>query len=104
VQDQPATFVMVTSLPELKGGNRALRKKITYPDQAIQNKIEGVVRVQFKIDGQGDTTDFVVTEGIGYGCDDAVIRAIRDSDFTPGRGPGGSAVNFFWEVTAEFRL
>jgi hypothetical protein len=48
--------------------------------------------------------DFVVTEGIGYGCDDAVIRAIHDSEFTPGRGPGGSTVNFLWEVTAEFKL
>jgi hypothetical protein len=34
-QDQSATFVMMTSLPELKGGNRTLRKKIIYPDQAI---------------------------------------------------------------------
>jgi protein TonB len=95
---------MVASLPELNGGNRALRKKITYPDQAIQNSVEGVVRVQFTIDGQGDPTDIVVTEGIGVGCDDAVIRAIRESKFTPGRGQGGRTGNFLWEVRAVFKL
>lgn len=101
--EQPV-YVMVSTLPELKGGNRALRKTIDYPEEAIQNSVEGIVSLQFRIDGEGNTSNFVVTEGIGYGCDDAVIRAICESEFTPGGGPGGSTVNFLWEVTAEFRL
>lgn len=103
-QGSSSANVMVSSLPTIKGGNRALRKKITYPDQAIQNRIEGVVRAEFTINGQGIPTDVVVTEGIGHGCDDAVIRAIQDSEFRPGRGPEGSTVNFLWAVTVEFKL
>ena len=90
--EQPPPFVMVSWLPELEGGNLALRKKITNSEEAIQNNIEGIVRVQFKIDGHGENTDFTVTEGIGYGCDETVIRAILDSDFKPGRGPGGAGL------------
>ena len=62
------------------------------------------MRRVYEIDGQGEPTDVVVAEGIGFGRDETVIRAIRESEFTPGRGPGGSTVNFLREVTAEFKL
>ena len=98
------TFAAITSLPTLKGGNRALRKKITYPDEAIQNGIEGTVRVQFIIDGEGQTSDIILKEGIGNGCDEAVIRAIRDSEFEPGRGPDGAGIRFMRTMAVEFTL
>ena len=59
--------------------------------------------MQFRIDGESDTSNFVVTEGIGYGCDEALIRAIRESEFTLGRDQGATG-NFLWTVTAEFKL
>jgi len=74
---QPATFATVLSIPSLEGGDRALRKRIIYPEEAIQNNIEGTVTVLFTIDEEGNTSNFTVLEGIGHGCDEAVIDAIR---------------------------
>lgn len=93
--------VIIFSFPEPKGGNRALRKKITYPNKAIENGIEGRVSVQFFINENGKTSDFKVIEGIGYGCDEAVISAIQNTDF---EFSSLSGTRFLWLVTADFEL
>jgi TonB family protein len=68
-------------LAEPEGGRRAYKKyleqSIVYPEQAIENKIEGKVTVQFTIEPTGQLTDFRVVRGIGSGCDEEVIRIIK---------------------------
>lgn len=54
-----------------------LEKNIKYPEQALQNEIEGKVTVQFTVEPSGKLTDFKVLKGIGYGCDEEVIRLIK---------------------------
>jgi len=61
------------------------------------------VNVQRRIDEKGDASIFVAAERVGDGCDDALIRAIRESEFTLGRDQGATG-NFLWTVTAEFKL
>ena len=101
---QPAQFAIVLSIPTLKGGDRALRKQITYPEQAIQDNIEGTVTVLFTIDEEGNTSNFTVLEGIGHGCDEAVIDAIRQSQFEPGHINRDTTARYTWMVSVEFRL
>ncbi len=64
------------------GGRRAynnyLEKNLKYPEQALQNKIEGKVTVQFMVNLQGGLTDFAVVRGLGYGCDEEVIRLVKE--------------------------
>ena len=43
----------------------------------MQNKVEGKVTIQFIIGTSGQLTDFKVVRGIGYGCEDEVIRLIK---------------------------
>ena len=101
---QPNTNVMVLSIPSLDGGNRALRKRINYPEEAIQHGIEGTVTVQFTIDEEGDTLNFSTLEGIGYGCEEAVIQAIKQSQFDPGHVGPETTARYTWLVTVEFKL
>jgi len=101
---QPATFATVLSIPSLEGGNRALRKRIEYPEQAIQNNIEGTVTVLFTIDGEGNTSNFTVLEGIGHGAEEAVIQAIRESNFKPGFADHDTTARYTWMVSVGFRL
>jgi TonB family protein len=77
---QPSTpTVMELAAPE--GGRRMfkqyLEQNLQYPQQALENKIEGKVTVQFTIDMTGQLSDFRVVRGLGFGCDDEVIRLIR---------------------------
>jgi TonB family protein len=69
-------------LAEPKGGRNAfqkyLKEKMNYPEQALENKVEGRVTVQFTVDANGQLGEFKILNGIGYGCDDEVIRLIKE--------------------------
>lgn len=54
-----------------------LEKNLRYPEQALENNIEGRVTVQFTVDANGKMVDFNVLKGLGYGCDEEVIRLIK---------------------------
>jgi|APTNR8051073442_1049403.scaffolds.fasta_scaffold00001_443 TonB family protein len=66
--------------PEI--GNRAfkqyLEKNIRYPEPAKINRIEGRVTVEFTIEPNGSLTNFNVIRGIGSGCDEELIRLIKE--------------------------
>jgi len=48
-----------------------------YPQKAIENNIEGLVEIGFKINIKGDSFNFVILKGIGYGCEEQVISSIK---------------------------
>jgi TonB family protein len=54
-----------------------LEKNLSYPQQALANKVEGRVTVQFTIQPTGQLTDFKVLKGLGFGCEEEVIRLIK---------------------------
>lgn len=63
-------------------GNRAfkqyLEKNIQYPEQARINKVEGRVTVEFTIEPNGSLSNFIIIRGIGSGCDEELIRLIKE--------------------------
>lgn len=65
-----------------ENGNRAfkqyLEKNIRYPEQAKTNKVEGRVTVEFTIQADGTLSNFTVIRGIGSGCDEELIRLIKE--------------------------
>lgn len=103
-EQKNSPYVTVLSMPTLKGGDTALKKKIHYPEEAIRNGIEGNVSVLFIINKDGSTSDFEVIKSIGHGCDEAVIKAIQESTFLPGRSSQESNANFAWLVSVDFKL
>jgi TonB family protein len=77
---------MMMAMP--RGGRRAFKKyledNVRYPQQALDNNVKGKVIVQFTVDASGKLTDFKIVRGIGYGCDEEVIRAIQNGpDWQP---------------------
>ena len=72
----------VLRFAEPQGGRNAFEKyleeKMNYPELALEKKIEGRVTVQFTVDANGQLGEFKVIKGIGYGCDDEVIRLIKE--------------------------
>ena len=70
-----------TRQPEPRGGFKKLRRYIQrnleYPEAAAEAKIEGEVKVEFRVQPDGTLTDFEVLESLGYGCDAEAIRLLR---------------------------
>lgn len=77
-------FIVVEQMPELIGGIASIMNEIDYPEMARMAGIEGRVVVQFVIDENGNVINPKVIRGIGGGCDEEAVRAIKTAKFIPG--------------------
>jgi TonB family protein len=77
-----ATHEPVVKLAEPFGGRRAydkyLKDSLHYPQQALDNQIKGRVTVQFTVRTDGSLDEFSVLKGLGFGCDEEVIRLVKE--------------------------
>lgn len=81
-------FIVVEQPPVLIGGIQGVQKAIIYPELALKVGIEGRVVVQFIVDKDGEVVNPVVMRGIGGGCDEEAIRAVKLAKFQPGMQRG----------------
>jgi periplasmic protein TonB len=54
-----------------------------YTDEARSANVEGVVKVEFRIDANGDVVDARVISGLGHGLDQAALAAAKRWKFNP---------------------
>jgi hypothetical protein len=54
-----------------------IQKNVTYPQAAIENNIEGIVEIGFTVSKEGNLEKFNVIKGIGYGCEEEVIKILK---------------------------
>ena len=73
-------FVVVEQMPQLRGGLGALQRKVSYPEMARRAGIEGRVTVQFIVNEQGRVENPRVIRGIGGGCDEEALKAVKVLD------------------------
>jgi TonB family protein len=82
VSTERPTDNVPTVFPEPPGGRRAfnryLAREVRYPQEARDKRISGRVVVDFVIDEDGKPGDFTIVRGIGAGCDEELIRLIRE--------------------------
>ncbi|MBD2724525.1 energy transducer TonB [Hymenobacter armeniacus] len=70
-------------MPELPAGGgagaivAAAQKNLLYPEAARQAKVTGRVFVKFIIGADGVVRDVQVAKGLGSGCDEAAVAAVR---------------------------
>lgn len=81
-------FVKVEEMPEPIGGMKTIQEKIVYPEIAKRAGIEGRVFVLAFIDETGNVADAKVIRGIGAGCDEAALEAVKQTKFIPGKQKG----------------
>ncbi len=101
--EEPEVFIAVEEMPELIGGLESVQKMIVYPEIAKKAGIEGRVFVQFVIDEKGNVTNPIVLKGIGGGCDEAALDAVKKAKFTPGK-QRGRPVRVQYSIPIVFRL
>ncbi|MEW6653430.1 MAG: energy transducer TonB [Bacteroidota bacterium] len=78
----------IEKAPAPVGGNDAIAKNINYPQTALRSKTEGKVYCLALINQNGDVDDVRIVKGIGGGCDEEAVRAIKKTKFTPGQNLG----------------
>jgi len=103
VEEEPTYFVAVEEMPEPIGGIQAIQNKIVYPEIAIRAGVEGKVHILAFVDEDGNVTKAEVLKGLGAGCDEAAVNAVRLTKFKPGR-QRGKAVKVQVAVPVIFRI
>jgi periplasmic protein TonB len=87
-EEAPKYFVAVEEMPEPIGGIAAIQQLITYPEIAKRAGVEGKVYVLAFVDETGRVTGAKIIKGIGAGCDEAALDAVRQTQFKPGKQRG----------------
>lgn len=88
IEEEPTYFVAVEEMPEPIGGIGAIQSKIVYPEIAKRAGVEGRVYVLAFVDEQGLVMKAQVAKGIGAGCDEAALEAVKQTKFKPGKQRG----------------
>ncbi|MFZ7116636.1 MAG: energy transducer TonB [Bacteroidota bacterium] len=101
---KPNSFITQPTYP---GGAKALNEFITanlkYPEEALQNQIQGTVSVDFDIDVFGVVSAPKIKHGIGYGCNEEAIRLVTLLKFSK-RKYQGVRVVFHRNLNIHFKL
>ena len=75
---------LVENMPGPIGGMYAIQEKIQYPETAKRSGIQGKVMIQAFIDENGKVIHAKLLNGIGGGCDEVAVDAIKQTRFNPG--------------------
>lgn len=101
-------FKIKEKMPEFPGGKKRLKKylskNITYPDEAIQNQIEGNVIVRFAVEPDGSISNPTIVKGLGYGCDEEALRLVTHMPFWSPGMQGERAVRAYSAVSIMFNM
>ena len=104
-------FLMLVSVlerPSFLGGYKKLNEyiadSIQYPIEAIQNKVEGKVKVRFKIDRLGHISNAKVVKGLSPELDKEAIRLVNTMpSWTPAKR-NGKLVSVYYTLPITFSL
>lgn len=82
VTDENGIFVVPDTPPTLLD-EPALRAKVQYPSRASRAGVTGRVIVRMIVDEEGGIQNPSVVQGIGFGCDEEVVRVLESAQFEP---------------------
>lgn len=100
--------VIIEDNPEFPGGYEAMceyiKTHLTYPQTAIDYKVEGKVYIQCFVETDGSLTNIRCLRDIGHGCGEAAIEVVKGMPkWKPGRQKG-TVVRMQYTIPISFKL
>ncbi|RYY35351.1 MAG: energy transducer TonB [Sphingobacteriaceae bacterium] len=103
-----SVYTNVDEFPEFPGGFEGLmqfiKTNLRYPKRAQSKGITGRVILGFVIEKDGTLSRFKIYKGIGYGCDEEVIRVFKKSPVWKPGTTNGNIVRVQYAVPISFNL
>lgn len=101
-------FVFVENQPEFPGGDSALFMficmNLSYPDQARDNGLEGMVWVRFVVEKDGTIGNVKLVRDIGGGCGQAAVEMVKSMPRWKPATQSGKPVNCEFILPVKFQL
>ncbi len=99
-------FVVVEEMPEFPGGAEALRNYVAdnlqYPKIALENRIQGQVKVKFVISATGNVQDVKLSSGVDPSLDKEAIRLVESMPKWKPGSQRGQNVEVAYEIPINF--
>ena len=93
-KDKNGVYTMAEVMPTYPGNDQGLSDyiagNIVYPDQAVENNVEGTVHVEFVVDDKGTISDVkTIGNKLGYGLEEEAVNVVNKlQKWTPGKVKG----------------
>ena len=107
LKDDNAVHLFVDEYPIFNypnGLGSFVEENIIYPEQAINNNAEGVVLINFIVEKNGSVSNPRIIRGVGYGCDEEVLRLFTDIAIAKPGKIAGQPVRVGVTIPVRFRL
>ncbi|MHB8579092.1 MAG: energy transducer TonB [Ignavibacteriaceae bacterium] len=88
IVSQDIYYVAVDQMPVPIGGMSIINARVVYPPAAAANNVHGTVYVEAFIDELGIVRKISLLKGLGFGCDQAAINAVKWTKFEAGQKNG----------------
>lgn len=90
-------------MPTPNGGLEGIVKLVKYPEIAKKAGVQGKVFILAYINENGGVDDVKIIKGIGAGCDEAAIEAVKKTKFSSGKSQGKN-VKVKLSISLTFKL
>jgi protein TonB len=81
-----------------------LADHVEYPTEAREQAVEGIVKIRFEVTPDGQIQNARVVKSVGYGCDEAAMKAVHAMpNWTPAY-QNGEAVNMKVTLPIQFKI
>lgn len=81
IENKISNYTSMSSPPLFTGGmdrlNAFLESSIIYPSEAVDNEIQGVVKVNFIVEKDGSLSNIKTDKKLGFGIDEEAIRVLK---------------------------
>ena len=93
--------------PQFRGGINMMRRfvaeNVVFPEDAMDRGVNGSVYASFVIERDGSVTDIKIVKGLGYGCDEEVIRVLKKMPTWKAAEKNGEKVRMRMQIPVSFR-
>ena len=106
-QDDEPIFVIANQMPMFRGNlSEYFKQSIQYPQEALEQEIEGRVLIQMIINKDSTISDVTVFRSSGYELlDQEAVRVIKQMPtWLPGKNGGGKAVRVRYTLPVTFQI
>jgi TonB family protein len=102
--DPQVQFVPYDEPPKPIGGNAAIAKNLTYPEESRKRGIEGIVIINAHVNESGVVDEASVMESkITNECNNAAMEALKKTKWTPAK-QRGEPIAVWITIPVEFKL
>jgi len=89
--------------PDMIGGMGSLYMNIQYPREAVEQGIQGLVVLHFRVTVQGEPTHIEVARSLHPLCDSAAVQGLRSVRFAPAVR-NGKKIPVYMKLPVRFQL